>query len=120
MAPTQKDILQSLISDMQLIKAKLPNGKTKGLEERLTQIVDNQVDMKDDIRALRKQILDPEEGVIVKMNKNTDFREKCEPDREAVLEQFKAILRWKGGMDKALWVLFSALAGVILKIIFFT
>ena len=90
------------------------------IEARLNQIVDNQVDMKEDIRSFRKQILDPEEGIIVKLNKNTEFREKCEPDREAVLAQFQAILRWKGVMDKALWVLFSGMAGVILKLIFFT
>jgi hypothetical protein len=90
------------------------------IETRLNQIVDNQVDMKEDIRSFRKQILDPEEGIIVKLNKNTEFREKCEPDREAVLEQFQAILRWKGVMDKALWVLFSTMTGVIVKLIFFT
>lgn len=90
------------------------------IETRLSQIVDNQIDMKEDIRSFRKQILDPEEGIIVKLNKNTEFREKCEPDREAVLEQFQAILRWKGVMDKALWILFSAMSGVIVKLIFFT
>jgi|TARA_B110001452_G_scaffold133303_2_gene110825 hypothetical protein len=117
---SQKDILQGLVADIQLIKTKLPNGEVKKIENQLTQIVDNQVDMKDDIRGLRVQILDPEKGIIVKLNKNTDFREKCEPDREAVLEQFKAILRWKGVIDKALWVLFSGMAGVVLKLIFFT
>ena len=117
---SQKEILQALIADIQLIKAKLPNGEIKKIESKLTQICDNQVDMKDDIRSLRIQILDPEEGIIVKLNKNTDFREKCEPDREAVLEQFKGILRWKGVMDKALWILFTGMSGVIIKLIFFT
>lgn len=117
---SQKEILDSLLADLQVIKAKLPNGEVKKIEAHLTQIVANQVDMKSDIRSFRKQILDPEEGIIVKLNKNTVFRERCEPDREAVLAQFQAILRWKGVMDKALWVLFSAMSGVIVKLIFFT
>ena len=93
---TNKDILQRLES----IENKLPNGE---LEE-----------MHGMIKEIKEILLDPEDGIIVRVNKNTFWRKEIDAD------EFKALIRWKQSVTHAMWVVYSALVGIILKLIFWT
>ena len=93
---TNKDILQRLES----IEGKLPNGE---LEE-----------MHGMIKEIKEILLDPEDGIIVRVNKNTFWRKEIDAD------EFKALIRWKQSVTHAMWVVYSALVGIILKLIFWT
>jgi flagellar biosynthesis/type III secretory pathway M-ring protein FliF/YscJ len=93
---TNKDILQRLES----IESKLPNGE---LEE-----------MHGMIKEIKEILLDPEDGLIVRVNKNTFWRKEIDAD------EFKALIRWKQSVTHAMWVVYSALVGIILKLIFWT
>ena len=93
---TNKDILQRLES----IESKLPNGE---LEE-----------MHGMIKEIKEILLDPEDGIIVRVNKNTFWRKEIDAD------EFKALIRWKQSVTHAMWIVYSALVGIILKLIFWT
>ena len=93
---TNKDILQRLES----IESKLPNGE---LEE-----------MHGMIKEIKEILLDPEDGIIVRVNKNTFWRKEIDSD------VFKALIRWKQTINSALYVVYTALVGIILKLIFWT
>ena len=92
---TNKDILQRLES----IESKLPNGE---LEEMHTMI-----------KEIKEILLDPEDGIIVRVNKNTYWRKELDAD------EFKALLRWKQSVTHAMWMIYSAVIGIIVKLIFF-
>ena len=93
---TNKDILQRLES----IESKLPNGE---LEE-----------MHGMIKEIKEILLDPEDGIIVRVNKNTFWRKEIDSD------EFKALIRWKQTINSAIYVVYTALVGIILKLIFWT
>ena len=93
---TNKDILQRLES----IESKLPNGE---LEE-----------MHGMIKEIKEILLDPEDGIIVRVNKNTFWRKEIDAD------EFKALIRWKQSINIALYVVYTAVVGIILKLIFWT
>ena len=93
---TNKDILQRLES----IESKLPNGE---LEE-----------MHGMIKEIKEILLDPEDGIIVRVNKNTFWRKEIDAD------EFKALVRWKTTMNQAMWIAYTALVGIIVKLIFWT
>ena len=93
---TNKDILQRLES----IESKLPNGE---LEE-----------MHGMIKEIKEILLDPEDGIIVRVNKNTFWRKEIDAD------EFKAMVRWKSTMNQAMWIAYTALVGIIVKLIFWT
>ena len=93
---TNKDILQRLES----IENKLPNGE---LEE-----------MHGMIKEIKEILLDPEDGIIVRVNKNTFWRKEIDAD------EFKALIRWKQTINSALYVVYTAVVGIILKLIFWT
>ena len=93
---TNKDILQRLES----IESKLPNGE---LEE-----------MHGMIKEIKEILLDPEDGIIVRVNKNTFWRKEIDAD------EFKALLRWKQSVTHAMWIAYTALTGIIIKLMFWT
>tara|TARA_B100000131_G_scaffold270471_1_gene270330 strand:+ start:629 stop:913 length:285 start_codon:yes stop_codon:yes gene_type:complete len=92
---TNKDIIQRL----ECIEGRLPNGELKEIHENVKEIKDI--------------LLDPEDGVIVRVNKNTYWRRQLDAD------EFKALLRWKQGVTHAMWVVYSAVLGILVKLIFF-
>ena len=90
----------------------------KDILERLNCIEENvssgQLDeIQQTVKEIKEILLDPEDGLIVRVNKNTYWR------REIDADEFKALLRWKQSVTHAMWISYSALIGIIIKIIFF-
>ena len=95
MATINKQIEERL----QCIEARLPNGELLEIHEN--------------VKEIKEILLDPEDGLIVRVNKNTYWR------REIDADEFKALLRWKQGVTHAMWIGYTTLFGIIIKIIFF-
>ena len=73
-------------------------------------------DIKEDLSDIKYTLLNPENGVIVRVNKNTEARENTEGMDEELLElenEIKNLKEWKSGVVKALWVLFSGIVGIL-------
>jgi len=110
---TQKQLLEAVLVELGNIKAGLPNGKLKAMMEDVKEL-------KDDMSDLKYTLLNPEEGVIVKTNKNSEFRtmmQENERDFQAKMSEVEDLKRWKEGVTKALWILFAGLAAVIIRLL---
>ena len=92
---TNKEIVERL----HCIEQRLPNGE---LEEMHTMI-----------KEIKEILLDPEDGIVVRVNKNTYWR------REIDADEFKALIRWKQSVNHAMWIAYTALLGILVKLIFF-
>ena len=92
---TNKDILERL----NCIEANVSSGQLEEISQT--------------VKEIKEILLDPEDGLIVRVNKNTYWR------RELDADEFKALLRWKQAVTHALWLSYSALIGIIIKIVFF-
>ena len=64
---TQKELLEDLLSEIKHIKTHMPNGELK-------QMMKDMQNMKEDITELKYTLLNPDNGVIVNTNKNTEYR----------------------------------------------
>ena len=95
MAITNKEICERL----ECIEQRLPNGEL--------------LEMHENIKEIKAILLDPEDGLIVRVNKNTYWRREIDSD------EFKVMLRWKQAVTHALWISYTALVGIIIKIVFF-
>ena len=91
---TNKDILQRLDS----IESKLPNGE---LEE-----------MHGMIKEIKEILLDPEDGIIVRVNKNTYWRKQIN------IQEIEELKSFKNNVTKALWGIYTVVLGIIAKLIF--
>ena len=116
MAATQKEVLEQILTEISVMKTKLPNGELKRMEESVRDLRDNYNDIKTDVSDIKYTLLNPEDGIIVRVNKNTDFRYEREekiPYYDNIVVEFQKMKDWKEGVTKALWIIFSSLIGVI-------
>ena len=116
------DIMMNDILDaLEVIKDKLPNGELKVIQERIETIEYAQYDMKEDLKTIRRQLLDPEDGIVVRVNKNTEYRKlKEESDKEfrKVLDEHKELMSVKSTATRVLWILFTAIIGIVVSMLF--
>ena len=93
---TNKDIIQKL----ECVETKLMSGELEEIHQT--------------VKEIKEVLLDPEDGIIVRVNKNTFWRKEIDAD------EFKALIRWKQTINSAIYVVYTALVGIILKLIFWT
>jgi len=113
---TQKDILENILEELSVMKTKLPNGELKRMQSDITEIKNVYHDLKEDMSDIKYTLLNPENGVIVRVNKNTEHREASEGSNERILEletEIEKLQDWKSGVSRALWVLFSGIIGLL-------
>ena len=99
---TNKDILQRLES----IEDKLPNGELEEMHEM--------------IKEIKEILLDPEDGIIVRVNKNTYWRKTItegDINFDSIKDDVKDLNSFKSNVTKALWVVYTTIMGVIIKLI---
>ena len=86
------------------------------LEGSIKQLIDNQNDMKSDMSELKQRLLNPYDGAIVEIRKNTEFRyewERKEKEFEKMQEEHRDLVKWKGNFTKIYWTIFTTAVGVI-------
>ena len=123
MAITNKEILE----EVEKLKKMIPtaNGDFILLKKTVGDLEIGQQGLKSDIKELKERLLNPDNGVVARVNRNSDFRkgsEKsgplCKKSFENMEDNVHDILSWKNNVSKALWILFTGIAGIIVKILF--
>ena len=110
---TQKELLESVLYELKHIKTNMPNGELKQMVRDLDKL-------KEDVSDLKYTLLNPDDGVIVNTNKNTDFRrelERDEKERQARIAELEELRRWKSSVSKALWIIFGSLVAIVSRIL---
>tara|TARA_Y100001963_G_C6621024_1_gene371702 strand:- start:372 stop:725 length:354 start_codon:yes stop_codon:yes gene_type:complete len=111
---TQTDILREVLSELASIKAGLPNGELALIKKQLEDLEEGQKSLKSEIRTIQKRLFNPDDGLIVEVNKNTEFKQENQEN----LKDVNNLVSWKGNVTKALWVIYSAIIGVIIGLVF--
>jgi predicted SprT family Zn-dependent metalloprotease len=110
---TQKDILESVLHEIKHIKTHMPNGELKQMQLDMN-------DLKEDISEMKYTLLNPENGVIVNTNKNTEYRVQLQANQKEFDEkmlELENIKRWRDGVNRALWIIFGSLLTIIVRMI---
>jgi len=116
MSNTQKDILEQILVEIATMKTKLPNGELKRMEESIRDLRDNYTTLKEDVSDIKYTLLNPEDGIIVRVNKNSEWRREREAKQlyyDKIVTDFEKMKDWKDGVTKALWIVFTALIGIV-------
>ena len=72
---TPKELIEELYVLFSTFKQRMEDPNFIQVENTLTQLMENQMEMKTELRELKKQLLNPYDGVIVETKKNTEYRE---------------------------------------------
>ena len=116
MAVTNKEILEQI----EELRGKLPNGQLTLLKKSVEDLQVDHKELRDSIRDLKKSLLDPDNGVVVRVNKNSEFRREREDSSEklsTLFEQVSNMIQWKNSISKILWILFTAIIGLVIKVL---
>ena len=108
---TQKDILESVLREIKHIKTHMPNGELKQMQTDMS-------DLKEDVSEMKYTLLNPDNGVIVNTNKNTEHRQFLQQNQkefESKLAEIESIKSWKEGVTRALWIIFGIIAAIIIR-----
>jgi hypothetical protein len=116
--------IEEILSALEIIKKKLPNGELEVIKNSIQSLSTDQKAIKEDLEYFKKRLFNPDDGVIVRINKNTDAIERNDEMTEEIYQELpeiqnniKNLEQWKEGANKALWVIFSALIGLITTIL---
>ena len=91
---TNKDILEKL----DCVETKLMNGELEEIHET--------------VKEIKEVLLDPEDGIIVRVNKNTYWRKQIN------IQEIEELKSFKNNVTKALWGIYTVVLGIIAKLMF--
>ena len=116
-------MMDRILEELVFMRTKLPNGELKVLQTSMDDLKHSQDSIKADISELKKKLLDPETGVVVRLNQNTQYiqdKKEMEDYYDEIIDQHRDLLSWKNTMTKAMWIVFTAIVGILTKMLFFT
>ena len=119
------EALKQVLEELAHMKQTMPQSDLRIIQLNMEELKNSQADMKRDLSDLKKKLLDPDDGVIVKVNENTRFRleqqrqqERDEKEYKDLLLEHSELMKWKGGVTRAMWIFFTALVGILAKVFF--
>jgi hypothetical protein len=119
------ETLNKLVSEISALKTTLPSSDLRIIQLNMEEFKHAQSDIKKDLTDLKRKLLDPDDGVIVKVNENTKFRieqekiqKREEREYKELILEHSELMKWKGGVTKAMWIFFTAIVGIVAKIFF--
>tara|TARA_B110001450_G_C17648698_1_gene492350 strand:- start:656 stop:1039 length:384 start_codon:yes stop_codon:yes gene_type:complete len=115
MEKSNEELLKELMLAFSSLKQKMEDPNYIALDNSIKTMMENQRDMKEDVKDLKRKMLNPIDGVIVNTNKNTEFRVEyvsLQQERDNLAEDVNTLKRWKSMYIKIFWALFTGAIGV--------
>jgi len=76
--------------------------------------------IKEDLKEIKEILLDPEDGLVVRINKNTYWRKtltESDMNFDVIKDDVKELNNFKANVTKAMWIIYTAVSGLIIKLI---
>ena len=113
---SNSELVKELLEAFSALKNKMEDPSYVQLEGSIKQLIDNQNDMKSDMSELKRRLLNPYDGAIVEIRKNTEFRNEWiteQKELDKMQEEHRDLLKWKGNFTKIFWTIFTTAVGVM-------
>lgn len=116
---TNKEILETLLERLDAIEEHMPNGEMAILVNHIEIIMDRQEKMHSDLSELKKTLLNPDDGVVVRVNRNTEFRmeqQDKERDFDKLFREHYELVQFKSNITRFLWLILSTITASIVML----
>jgi len=116
---TNKQILETLVERLDTIEKHMPNGEMVIIMNHIETIMEKQQKMYEDMSEMKKILLNPDNGVIVRVNKNTEFRaeqEEKERDFDKLFREHYQLMNFKSNITRFLWLILSTITASIVML----
>ena len=98
-----KELIEDLYVLFSTFKKRMEDPNYIQIENSIQAMMKNQEDLKTEVKELKRQLLNPFDGVIVETKKNTEHRleeEAEEAQRLSFIEEHRSLVRWKATVTK--------------------
>ena len=98
-----KELIEDLYELFSTFKKRMEDPNYIQIENSIQAMMKNQEDLKTEVKELKRQLLNPFDGVIVETKKNTEHRlaeEDEEAQRLTFIEEHKSLVRWKATVTR--------------------
>lgn len=110
------ELVKQLLTAFNSFKEKLEDPNYVQLEMSIRQMMEAQKEMKEDITELKRQLLNPYDGVIVETQKNTQHRKEAmafEVEWNKMIEEHRSLVKWKANLQKVSVAILTSAGAVI-------
>lgn len=117
---TNDQLVRELIEAFSKLKEKMEDPNYVHLEASMNQLMENQREMKEDLSELKRMLLNPYDGAIVEIRKNTEFRDESsekESEFAEILEEHKTLVAWKKMVSKVFIAALGSAGAIVTWII---
>ena len=123
MAITNKEILE----EIEKLKRKIPtaNGEFILMKKSVEDLTVGQSSLKGIIHDLKERLLNPDDGIVARVNRNSDFRKDseksgplCKKSFEDMQDGVQELTIWRANVTKVMWLLVTGIIGLGFKVIF--
>jgi len=117
---TNEQLVKELIDAFSKLKEKMEDPNYAQLDLHISQVIESQKEMKKDLSELKKMLLNPYDGAIVEIRKNTEFRQDFitrETEIEDLIEEHKHLVNWKKNITKVFVAILGSAGAIITWII---
>jgi hypothetical protein len=108
--------MEEILASLESLKNTMPNGDLQLIKHSMDSIIADQKIIKDDLDYFKKRFFNPDDGIIVRVNKNTEtisrFTDELNriPDLKDRIEDLE---RWQKVINKTFWFVITTMGGLI-------
>lgn len=112
---SNSELVRELLEAFSSLKQKMEDPNYIHLEASINQLIDNQKEMREDLAELKKRLLNPYDGAIVELRKNTEWRkeqQEADADFRKLVEEHQSLMRWKANVQKIAIAFLSSVGAI--------
>lgn len=120
-----QELFDDIFERLDEIRKRLPNGELIAIKNSIAEMADEQVEIKTKISEINKRLLDPDNGIVVKVNKATEILNDHLDETEIIEDEIpdfknriENIEKWQSGINKALWIIFGSIISLVIAMFF--
>jgi hypothetical protein len=117
---TTTDTLSAILDTIQSLEAKMPNGELKVIKNDVEELKSCYRSMRQDLSDIKVRLLNPEDGIIVKVNDNRRRVEEVEGIVDEIGEEVAEMVTdvhdlksYKKNVNTALYAVYAATVGLV-------
>jgi|688.fasta_scaffold1656642_1 archaellum component FlaC len=121
---TTTDTLSAILETMQSLESKMPNGELKVIKSDVEELKTCYHSMKQDLSDIKLKLLNPEDGIIVRVNNNKRRLDEVEEIVDEIGEEVTVmstdvhdLKSYKKNVNTALYAVYAATVGLVVHAI---
>lgn len=121
---TTTDTLSAILETMQSLESKMPNGELKVIKSDVEELKTCYHSMKQDLSDIKFKLLNPEDGIIVRVNNNKRRLDEVEGIVDEIGEEVTEmstdvhdLKSYKKNVNTALYAVYAATVGLVVHAI---